>query len=1160
MQQLKIKNRLAQLKIYFPLFMIFGICLLFILGSTTSGEVTIDKNSLDTSKGQTYSSSFDDILNSDGSHTLFLYSGTRNVYENGKWKRIENARTLEDKGFEWRYLEEDKNFEIEIETSEYNFSYVKKLKLKSNVEGAVPFKIGGITRFIVYGELELENIYVGNIFAYNFTFGDHSTTIILQDADLENKGDNAVLSTQPTYNRGAQTTYFKIGTDLGNEIWRAYFKFNTSKIGAGQTILNATFWGWHETDQVPQSPYEDLGIYHVYNQTWWEGDQNGAAGPGNFNDQMCGSAFDDSGQCNLTAESVVNSNDVVVSTWTVWNVTRMLRVNYDAGYSNFSFVIRSTDESADDKRNMVTIDPKEWGFAAERPFLRIEHEVTADVTPPLYYYNSTNITTPFISKPVSHNIEWTDEIALSLNFIEINITGVVLNWTTSLSGTSEDVNITNITGSFGKYYWKSYTNDSSGNWNETNRMFITVTDAPPVTTSVAINPSTAYITDTLDCGAIITNDNGWAWTNFTWYFQDRGVGAWYVNRTETMINITSGAYGNTTNDISAAWLDKDDEWICEAISYDGGGSSTLNSSSVTILEVAPTITIIYPVNGVTYTDNVTTLDYVYTSVNPDMCIYSLNETANITSICGVANITGLNALEGANIWKIFINSTYGTLAKDEVTFDFVKWVENYQVYNNETYETDNETFIVNFTLRGGANLYSAELVYNGTSYAISDIETSGDDVILTKIMDIPLNPRPFENTTKEFYWGFVYTYGGSETAQNLTAREQNVSFINFQLCNTTYATEAVNFTFMDELTGLEIDPHLNKTSIEATFKYWLGDGSIYRNYSYSNITSNGSQYQFCIHPYFETFSTDMDMDYEAVDYAPRTYHFRAAPLDNVSNDIDLNLMFLDDATKFFFEVRKGMLVFAGATVTISKYNTGEDIWETVSIRETDVDGEFIEYMELDKTYRFSFVKDGVSYGYIDKAASCAESPCEITLQIEEAIEHLWSGYYAVYATNVAYTLDYTDDDMMVTYSFTDLTGLAQNFRLYVTEMQYNQSSTTVCNKLLYTTIGELTCNMTGYEGDFTARGYVSKSPERIVDIIHFIISLIKETLGVTGILVSLFIIITIGLVGVWNPSVAVVLTAFAILMMKLLEFVAFGWTTVILVFILGGILVYQMKR
>ncbi len=351
------------------------------------------------------------------------------------------------------------------------------------------------------------------------------------------------------------------------------------------------------------------------------------------------------------------------------------------------------------------------------------------------------------------------------------------------------------------------------------------------------------------------------------------------------------------------------------------------------------------------------------------------------------------------------------------------------------------------------------------------------------------------------------------------------------------------------------------TSIESTFRYWLGSGDIYRNYSYANITSNASsQYQFCISPGLEIFSSDMDMDYEAVDYFPRTYFFRSAPLDDTTNLIDLNLLNEDAATKFFFEVRKGMLPFDEATITISKYDTGEDIWETIGIRETDVDGEFIEYMELDKKYRFSIVKDGTSYGYIDKIASCAEAPCEITLQIEEAIEHLWQGYYDVYAVNIAYTLKYNDTNTLVTYSFNDLTGLAQNFRLKVNKIEYNQTGSNVCDKLLYTTVGELTCNMTGQKGDFSATGYVSRSPERIVDVINFIISTLKDALGVLGILASLLIIITIGLVGYWNPTVGVVLICFAILMMKLLGFVAFGWTSVVLIIILGGLVAYQMKK
>ena len=252
-----------------------------------------------------------------------------------------------------------------------------------------------------------------------------------------------------------------------------------------------------------------------------------------------------------------------------------------------------------------------------------------------------------------------------------------------------------------------------------------------------------------------------------------------------------------------------------------------------------------------------------------------------------------------------------------------------------------------------------------------------------------------------------------------------------------------------------------------------------------------------------------------------------------------------------------------AIVTISKYEPGSGSYKTVSVRETDNIGEFIAYLDLDKQYKFSIVRDEISYGTIDKKATCEEAPCGMTLQIEEATEDLWQGFYDIYATNIAYSLIYNDSTRTVTYTFNDLTGLAQYFRLLVTEIKYNQTSGVVCNDSLFTTAGTLTCNLTeeGHtKGDFSATGFISRSPEKIVDFIKFIISAIKDTLGTEGIFVALLVIVTIAFVGAWNPAVGVIFTAVAVMLMKIMEFVAFGWTTVILIFIMAGIIAYNMGK
>ncbi len=1157
-------NRKSQLYKYSGLFIALIIFLVLMSSFETSGSIEND-NSLDISKGQSYGRNYDDIPNPDGSGVMYIYSGTRNVYEDGKWKRVEKAKSLKNQDFEWSYLNDDPDYEIEID--DYNYTHIKKFKLKSNVGGVIPFKHHNITLFnynyLEAEEIEFENIYVGNIFASNFSFGLTSDVIYLNESNTEVMEDTYFEASATGNNYGA-STIVQVGTDSGTSQGRMQLKFNITQIPAGKIILNSTLWIYLNSAIINEAGIVD--IFHVKNQTWYEGAQDNSAGIPNWNDQLCGTGFDNSVQCNLTAQDSVSNAGMSANNRYQWNVTEILAIDYNVGNDNFSMILKCQDEVGQGQANLIYPRTKEHATVSSRPFLRVEYEVS-DTTAPYFDSHSNNQTYPYYNENINLSINVNDGSDIDFIWFSTNDSGTWTNYSFQPTATTSYFNYTNLqvkTTRDKRSFYAWFANDTVSLLNRSKNgtvpyYFFRVKESPPVINVVAINPSTAYFYDALDCGANITNDDGWAYTNFTWFWQDDGAGVWRLNATEPLINITSNAYGNTTIDINDTWLNKDDVWLCQIITYDNIGSNTLNSSSVTILEPTPTIEIIYPVNGTNYDDNITRLDYVYTSPNPDKCVYSLNYETNITIACGT-NVTGITSIDATNIWKIFLNTTYGTLASSSVTFNIINWTENYQTFNSHTLESENETFILNVTLRSGAGLSDANLIYNGTSYPISDIETSGTSFVLTKSIDIPLNPTPFMNSNYSFYWNFIYSFGGSQTIENTTINYQNSSYINLQLCNATFTTEALNFTFRNELTGLEIYAHTNKTSIEAAFKYWLGSGGIYRNYSYANITSNGSQYQFCIHPYREILIADMDMDYEAVDYAPRTYLFRSAPLDNVTNLIDLNLIVIGDTTKFFFEVRKGMLPFAEATVTISKYDAGEDVYTTVSIRETDVDGEFIEYMELDKKYRFSFVKDGVSYGYIDKVASCTESPCEVTLQIEEAVTHLWQGYYDVFATRISYTLEYNDTAKLVTYSFNDLTGLAQNFRLKVTKLSYNQTGSNICDQTLYTTTGTMTCNMTGQTGDFTAIGYVSRSPEKIVDILNFIISTIKDALGITGVLVSLFIIITIGLIGVWNPTVGVILVCFAVFMMKLLGFVAFGYTSVILIFILGGILAYQMKK
>jgi len=591
-------------------------------------------------------------------------------------------------------------------------------------------------------------------------------------------------------------------------------------------------------------------------------------------------------------------------------------------------------------------------------------------------------------------------------------------------------------------------------------------------------------------------------------------------------------------------------------------TATVRDFSIDTVYPKPTLTAPNGSQGYYIPGKTLNLNWTVVEEHPNICWYDFNKT-NTTLTCGDNHITFQTYNNSDTNITFYVNDTYGNLNFTTISWYYEITVED-ESYNNITYETERETFQINVTIPTGNTIYAVNLVYNDTGYVVSDIQTFDGTYQLTRVIDIPLNSPPTSNVTNNFYWNFTLVDAEENQGTQIPpSHNQTANYIDLRICNATfYNTTALNFTYMDELLDAKINATTNATSIESTFLYWIGGGSVQKNYSYINLTnSDASQYKFCIYPSNKTIRTDLDLEYEAVDYAPRTYYLRNATLTNVSNDIELLLLQIDYSVKFFFSLKQNMQPFTDAIVTINKYFIGEGVYRTVGIREVDDAGEFIEYLDLDKRYQFVVVRNQTSYGTITKQASCKEAPCIIILELEEAIIDLWQGYYDIFAQNVAYSLTYNDTSGIVTYTFNDLTGLAQYFKLDVVKTKFDEAGELVCNETLYSTAGTLTCNMTAINqtGNFMATAYISRSPSLIVDFLRFVRQTIKDTLGLLGIFVSFCIIVTVALVGAWNPVVGVVLTAFAILMMWILGFAAFSLTTVLLIVILTVILVIKMK-
>ena len=542
--------------------------------------------------------------------------------------------------------------------------------------------------------------------------------------------------------------------------------------------------------------------------------------------------------------------------------------------------------------------------------------------------------------------------------------------------------------------------------------------------------------------------------------------------------------------------------------------------------------------------------YVNGTLFNETTIDPIDSNINITSFL-ISELKLNNYKWNVKLCSTNSTTTYCSSATNNATFSIGASL-NYSSYNTNVFETSHQIFSAKFDVIEDAEISLVQLIYNGTAYSISNISQVGTRLTISKSIDIPLNFNSTGNQTNDFFYRF--TYAGI-TVQDSGTYYQNSSKINLVLCNVGYTTKTLNFTLRDENTLININSTSNPVTWESTFLYWLGNGNVKKNYSYQLLNStNQNNFTFCLDPYLPnnyTFKTDADVEFMATDYSENEYHLRNATLTNTTSDFELLLFLIDSdlSTKFYITVNQGIGVVRGALVNVAKYFTGEGVYKTVSIRITDGDGEFPLYADLDNKYLFSVTKDGVVLGIVEKTLSCAVAPCEEVIVLTDIFENPFGGFEDTYGLNIYSNLSFDPATKIVTYSFFDITGLANYFRLVVSKMSYNNTAgATLCDVYSYSSAGTLTCNLTGYSGDFIAKTYISRSPELLDKILTPFISEAYEELGLLGIFLNIAIIITVVLstaaVSRGSPAAIVFMLGITILLLKIGGLFPFSWLVV----------------
>lgn len=636
----------------------------------------------------------------------------------------------------------------------------------------------------------------------------------------------------------------------------------------------------------------------------------------------------------------------------------------------------------------------------------------------------------------------------------------------------------------------------------------------------------------------------------------------FLNNESTQIRHIAGVTSIGTYALQSKYGYFDDIAICEGSDFNCEAGEAVGIEILITLN-APSNNTVLSETGTYFntTYNISTSDFNWT--NTTYHIWYENGTLFNSTTLNISNQNNFTSqfiddfILGTyihNTYACYGNATFSNCTwGDDGNFSFVvgATIDN-EDYDPFVYETEYTYFILNLSLLPGATIYDQDLIYNETSYNGNLTDLGSDDYTLSLNMDVPLLIGTVsENRT--FFWSITFQRGdGTFFFQNLTSNQQNVSRILLTSCAS--GTTTLNLTTWNEE---NITRRLLPFDFYGTFNYWLGAGNIYKNLSVSNSSINESV--FCLN-LNETFYINAHIQYEKISFVKRNYYLINATLTNITEHLNLFFLNLSQSTSFIVEVKdQNQLPIQQAYLYFQRYYPGTGNFETVEMGRTDTTGSTVGHFEAEtEDYKVIIVKDGeVLFESGTQKIFCRETPCTIIFQIQAVVGTEWQSFGDV--SNLIWTLEFNETSKIWTYVYVDTSGLTQYGRLYVF-YERGTGQVDICNTNTTSSSATLSCNVTGYEGKtIYAAAYISRSPEILVYLKSIVVEGLKSIFGLEGLVLSMFILLLLGLAGLWNPAVGIILIIVGMVTLNLIGLASFGAVTISGVIFIALLLLWELK-
>jgi len=366
-------------------------------------------------------------------------------------------------------------------------------------------------------------------------------TVKLQDADTENLEDASVFSDSPDLPAGSEAVLFI--HDKSVATYQIYMMFNISFLPPFTTILHANISLYRHSESNHTN--ENVSIYNVYN--WTNGDRGHDLlneSVLTWNNQPCGTNFDNSTYCNLTVES----NNSISAYWNTWSITQMVKDTHKDGNENVSMIFRAP-----------TVDV----FGVGRVYFSKEYEVDISLRPFLNITYSVFIITilpvgsaTYTTSPIYFNI--TNTTAVNNCKADIDGGNISMTWDATDNAFWNHTNNTILDGSHTVKFWCNKTGVAGEQWYESETISFTTNMPEPAFLGHIRNPDPPKFNESSLLNvtvSVASNDSVWIEVmgvqNYSLSDVHRNTGGteWYFNL----------SYGNLTshNVIGYKWWAND---------------------------------------------------------------------------------------------------------------------------------------------------------------------------------------------------------------------------------------------------------------------------------------------------------------------------------------------------------------------------------------------------------------------------------------------------------------------------------------------------------------------------------------------------------------------------------------------------------------------------